>query len=357
MLRLSSGDNTKMVLTIAIPTYKRARYLKQAIDSAVNQKNRSSDYDIIVVNNDPEANISDLEEIYKDSPVKITFYKNSRNLGMLGNVNRCVELASGKYIAFLHDDDLLMPDYIENIMPILKAGDEPACLIPVRYILFERGSKDNKHKLEIKRKIKASLKHLFISRLLNRRKITEISVEDNVLACQNCYGAPSCGTVFSISKIKKHGLFFPEGTYSWDFISFRELNAKEKIYIFHRPLGVYRMTSGVSKKPVVQYQSYADFEDFIANYNKHDKAASFIEKYINEIRYINFCSLSPEAVEILDKNNNTIKKIYPSSKFKYYLFMIKRLRYWSSKRLDVEVPITNKAKDILVKSGIIGEDE
>jgi glycosyltransferase involved in cell wall biosynthesis len=39
-------------VTIAIPTFKRAKFLKEAVDSAINQV-RYTDYDIIVVANKP----------------------------------------------------------------------------------------------------------------------------------------------------------------------------------------------------------------------------------------------------------------------------------------------------------------
>ena len=103
------------IYTIAIPTYKRTNLLKEAIESALDQSYTGA-YDIIVVDNNPDRD--DETELmmkgYSDN-FRIGYYKNSVNLGMTGNWNRLYELARGKYVVMLHDDDLLY-DYYLSIM-------------------------------------------------------------------------------------------------------------------------------------------------------------------------------------------------------------------------------------------------
>ena len=339
-------------ITVAIPTYKRPKYLRQAIDSAINQIDSGVSYEVIVVNNDPQTDISAMERQFADAPVKVTFYTNDHNLGMLGNVNRCMELAKGKYIAYLHDDDLLMPDYMERIAGAVSEYPGAACIIPKRFLLFQDENGGRSDKLESKRRLKGSLKNIFISRLFNRRRYTEINVRDNIMSAQNCYCAPSCGALFRRDKVRKNGLFFPEGTYSWDFISFRRLNENEKIFILNTPVSVYRMTAGASLKPLVQYQSYLEFDKFMASGAGDEKCAAFVKKYGREIKYINYKRLSADAADMLRENEIDFVTS-PSGKLKYYTFMLKRFRYWSSHRLDVEVPMTKKALKTLEETHII----
>ncbi|HHX66871.1 MAG TPA: glycosyltransferase family 2 protein [Gallicola sp.] len=105
-------------ITIAIPTYKRTDLLKEAIDSAINQIDYTN-YDIIVVDNNPERDC-DTEKLIKsyNNPI-ISYYKNSENLGMCGNWNRLFTLAKGKYVVMLHDDDLLEPYYLKTLKQVL----------------------------------------------------------------------------------------------------------------------------------------------------------------------------------------------------------------------------------------------
>ena len=342
----------KPLITIAIPTYKRPKYLKQAIDSAVNQKNVNINYDIIVVNNDPETDMSYIENQYKSSAVSVSFFTNDHNLGMLGNVNRCVELARGKYISFLHDDDLLLDDYICSIGSVLKNNNIP-CLIPKRYLLFE-GKSGKKNGLEKKRRKKSFLKHCFISRLFKQNKLIPLHVEDNVYCWQNCYCAPSCGVLFDKDVIKKYNLFFPEGTLSWDFISFLHLNKNETIYIYDKVLSVYRMTVGLSLKDTTQYDFYKSFDDLLNDCKKNKICIDFVSKYENEIRYLNYVSLSSSGADyVKSKEKNVVDNL--SDKHKYTIFMFNRIKYWSEKRLDVEIPLNQKGINRLKIMKVITE--
>jgi glycosyltransferase involved in cell wall biosynthesis len=113
-------------VTIAIPTLNRAYLLKEAVDSAVNQV-AYKDYDIIVVDNNPERN-DETEKLmwtYSDFP-HISYYKNAENLQMDGNWNRLYVLAKGEYVVMLHDDDLLYPNYLSSLFSIIEKTDYDA---------------------------------------------------------------------------------------------------------------------------------------------------------------------------------------------------------------------------------------
>lgn len=111
------------LVTIAIPTYKRDAMLVEAINSALNQ-NTSISYDIMVVDNNPER--GDITEKamtqFRNNNI-ISYYKNIENYGMIGNWNRLYELAKGKYVVMLHDDDMLFPYYLFVTFSLLEQRD------------------------------------------------------------------------------------------------------------------------------------------------------------------------------------------------------------------------------------------
>ncbi len=341
----------RTLLTIAIPTYKRAVYLKQAIQSAINQENVEIKYNIIVVNNDPETDMQSFKTEFSDAPIKIDFYTNETNLGMLGNVNRCVELSKGTYIAFLHDDDLLLPNYIQTVQEIIQS-EEVSCLIPERYLLFETTNNEQRVNLEKKKRIKRSVINILTLGCLFQKSISEIKPIDNVFSWQNCYGAPSCGVVFNKSSIKKHGLFFPEGTLSWDYYSFLHLNEKEKMYILHKPVSVYRMTTGLSLKPQTQLDFFESYEVVKNRFGNNKLTEKFISKYNSEISYLNATVLGREGKDLAKNKNYKIVDRYPS-KVKYLAFMLKRLLYYSWHNLDVEIPLDKNGYKTLKKMNVI----
>ena len=105
ILICGAGEKTNVKFSIVIPTYKRVETLKDAIQSSLNQDGEH-DYNIIIVDNNPIRD-DETESFIKGlgSP-KVKYYKNSTNIGMTANMNRCIELSEGEYAVLLHDDDI-----------------------------------------------------------------------------------------------------------------------------------------------------------------------------------------------------------------------------------------------------------
>lgn len=155
------------LISIAIPTYKRPLLLKEAIESALNQKD-FLDYEVIVVDNNPDSVIE--EEIIKSfNNPKLFYYKNEANLGMTGNWNRCIELAKGKWVTILHDDDLLYPDFLREMNEIIRNDDNIdllTCIAEVGDYPHSRRVKNIRKKIEAKVKEKFGIEKITLYRLL-----------------------------------------------------------------------------------------------------------------------------------------------------------------------------------------------
>ena len=97
-------------VSVIIPTYNRSALLRKTIQSVLNQT--FQDYEIIVVNNSSTDNTVEMIESLKDSRISVLGIENggviakSRNLGLRS--------AQGKYIAFLDDDDMWVPEKLEK---------------------------------------------------------------------------------------------------------------------------------------------------------------------------------------------------------------------------------------------------
>ncbi|MCI1733394.1 MAG: glycosyltransferase [Bacteroidales bacterium] len=117
------------LVTIAIPTFKRSKLLKEAVDSAFNQRT-DYQYSIVVVDNNPER--SDDTEILMSSyhQSNLAYYKNAINVGMGGNWNKCISIATTKWVILLHDDDVLYPNFIDTVVPILMKHPSIGILKP-----------------------------------------------------------------------------------------------------------------------------------------------------------------------------------------------------------------------------------
>ena len=101
------------LITIGIPTYNRANsYLKQAIDSALNQTYQN--IEIIVADNCSIDNTEALVGSFSDP--RIRYHRHQMNIGPNNNFNFCLEQATGDYFLLFQDDDAIDEDFIESCM-------------------------------------------------------------------------------------------------------------------------------------------------------------------------------------------------------------------------------------------------
>ena len=126
-------------ISVCIPTYNCAEYLRQAVDSVLLQSYQNLEI-VIVDNCSTDETVTLVEEIISSSSRDIQFYKNDRNIGMVSNLNRCLELARGAYIKFLMADDILLPGCLEEMAIGLDTNKDISLVACGRLIIDELGS-------------------------------------------------------------------------------------------------------------------------------------------------------------------------------------------------------------------------
>ena len=100
------------LVSILIPTYNRAQYLAQALDSALAQTYPNLE---IIVHDDASTDVTpQLLAQYFDPRLQVI--RTEDNHGMLGGWNYLVTKAKGKYLKFLASDDLLEPTCVAELV-------------------------------------------------------------------------------------------------------------------------------------------------------------------------------------------------------------------------------------------------
>lgn len=290
----------KFDLSIVIPTYKRTSYLKETINSIANQKPTNNiSFEIIIVSNDPEFNIKEISDVLNPKLFKV--YKNKRNIGMAGNMNRCALLARGKYIAYIQDDDYLLEDYLVTIENLLKNGklEGVDCLIPNRYFLYDsKNTKSIFGAKAYKNEKKKDILREIISLVSATKDFQQIKPIDCANTWFNCYGGgPTCGILFRRDSLMNTNGFSFEYPYAFDFVFFLNFSEKYNVFLYNKYLSVYRMIESCSNRPDVQY----DF--FRSDMFLLDKMANnqFVKKYRNEIIRFSIKNKSKEAQKLIGK--------------------------------------------------------
>ena len=108
------------LFTVVIPSYNRTDSLRRALRSVQNQS--FQDFDIVISDDCSPTPAADVIGDLVDD--RITIVRGDRNLGNAGARNAGVRQATGKWIAFLDDDDEMFSHHLESTHAILEGAPE-----------------------------------------------------------------------------------------------------------------------------------------------------------------------------------------------------------------------------------------
>lgn len=120
-------------MSVCIPTYNGARFLQAALDSASSQT--FADIEILCVDDGSSDETPAIVKAHQARDPRTVLVQNERNLGLVGNWNRCLELAKGEWIKFLFQDDTLASECVERMIAATAEGDR--FVVCAREYVFE----------------------------------------------------------------------------------------------------------------------------------------------------------------------------------------------------------------------------
>jgi glycosyltransferase involved in cell wall biosynthesis len=126
-------------VTIAITTFRRPAFLLEAAESAL-QQDFDRPIEIIVIDNDPSSSSLNLllERLPELRAANFRYFINAENIGMYGNVNRCIPLARGEWLTILHDDDMLAATFLTRAFRIINDDPSVAGIVCNKRLLNQR---------------------------------------------------------------------------------------------------------------------------------------------------------------------------------------------------------------------------
>ena len=113
-----SSIKTHPLVSVIIPAYRVAGFIKETLDSVLTQTFR--DYEIVIVN-DGSPDTTDLEEQIRPYEHLITYLKQA-NGGAGAARNAGIRAATGEFVAFLDGDDVWLPSFLESQLQLLERG-------------------------------------------------------------------------------------------------------------------------------------------------------------------------------------------------------------------------------------------
>ena len=126
-------------LTVFILSYNRPGFLKEAVKSLLEQTFQPES--IVILDNC--SSDENLREIMKLSGEKISVVTTSINHSSIWNFERAIDLASStyktKYIYIMHDDDRILPSFLEQMIDLLEKNPSYSAATCRGYIIDASG--------------------------------------------------------------------------------------------------------------------------------------------------------------------------------------------------------------------------
>ncbi len=131
-------DINKPTVSIVIPTYNHAHFLKDCIQSIIDQTYQN--WEAIIINNHSKDNTIEIVENFKDDRIQLVNFKNNGIIA--ASRNEGIRISKADLIAFLDSDDIWYSDKLEQCLKEFIEQYDLLC----HGVLFKRNGREWKKK-------------------------------------------------------------------------------------------------------------------------------------------------------------------------------------------------------------------
>ena len=111
-------------ISVIVPNYNHARFLRQRIDSILNQTYQ--DFELILLDDCSTDNSRGVLESYSDNPHVTHIVYNERNSGSaFMQWDKGIQLSQGNWIWIAESDDWAEPDFLKRMASVV--AEHPSC--------------------------------------------------------------------------------------------------------------------------------------------------------------------------------------------------------------------------------------
>ena len=119
-----ASKNKKPLISVAMPVYNGEQYLAEAIESILSQT--FSDFELIIIDDGSTDNSLRVLQHYQQTDARVKL-KSRSNKGFSNTVNEIIDLATGKWLARMDQDDIAMPHRFERQLQFLENSGADIC--------------------------------------------------------------------------------------------------------------------------------------------------------------------------------------------------------------------------------------
>lgn len=120
------------LVSVIIPVYNSEKYIAKTINSVLNQTYKN--IEIVLVDDCSTDNSAQIIDKYLESHKNIIHHLLEKNSGAAVARNKAIELAKGRYIAFLDSDDLWYPRKLQKQLDLMKKQNAAICYTAIEMV-------------------------------------------------------------------------------------------------------------------------------------------------------------------------------------------------------------------------------
>jgi glycosyltransferase involved in cell wall biosynthesis len=250
---ISMGSLNRPYVTVTIPMYNNARFIRETINSVLSQT--FTDFELLIYDDHSTDESFDIAGSFADSRIKL--FRNSENLGPEGNWNKAVSNVRGKYVKLVCGDDILFPDCLEKQV---VAFDEPRNRA-LSLVSSQRTIIDSEGKTLIKK----------VNFVDGGCKDPVDVIRKMVRMGTNIIGEPVCG-LYPAELINKTNGYSAVVPYTIDLDFWLQLLKHGDLFVIDEPLCAFRIShaSWSSRIGDLRYQQFLEFMEQAAADESHE---------------------------------------------------------------------------------------
>ena len=108
------------LVTVLMAVYNGEKYLREAIESMLNQS--YTNFEFLIINDGSTDSTEEIILSYRDE--RIRHMKNEQNIKLIASLNKGLDLAEGKYIARMDADDVSLPERLAKQVDFMERNLE-----------------------------------------------------------------------------------------------------------------------------------------------------------------------------------------------------------------------------------------
>lgn len=207
-------------VSIGMPIYNGEQFLPQTLDSLLAQT--YTDFELIISDNASSDGTQEICQRYASQDPRISYLRQSTNLGASQNFNLVFQKASGEYFKWAAHDDLCQPEYLARCVEVLDRDPEVILCYTRAQAIDEKG--EIIHKYKTKPNLESPQAYIrFIESLTDEKDITVVPIvifgliRANVLAKTPLIGNYASSDGVLLGELALHGRFYevPEYLFSY----------------------------------------------------------------------------------------------------------------------------------------------